>query len=102
MTYMNWNGDISHMPERGFSGSIRMTKRDGKHLDMTFSVKAKGNGKSIDETSDPQTVEVRPNTGNSFFLYDNGVKLGTISPTKIAIRTTTEKGDGFVDIRATR
>lgn len=102
ITYMNWDGDIFHLPERNFSGSIWLGKRDGTHLDMTFSVKAIGKGKRINETSDPQTVEVRPTTGKSFSLYDNGVKLGTISPTAIAIKTATEDGKGLVMIKARR
>ncbi|SOD88761.1 hypothetical protein SAMN06269250_2833 [Spirosoma fluviale] len=102
MTYMNWNGDIARMPEPGFSGSVRMTKRDNTHLDMTFSIKAHGNGKTIDETSDPQTVELRPGHGMSFFLYENRVKLGTISPKAISIKTVTETGAGVVEIKAWR
>ncbi|WP_461149504.1 hypothetical protein [Spirosoma pulveris] len=102
IAYMNWDGDIARMPEPGFSGSIRMTKLDHTHLNMTFSVTAKGNDKIFSETSDPQTLEVRPAIGNSFFLYDNGMKLGTISPTAIAIKTATEDGKGLVIIKARR
>lgn len=102
MTYMNWNGDIAHMPEPGFAGSIRMTKRDNTHLEMIFSVKAHGNDRSIDEASDPQTVEVSPNTGNLFYLYDKGVKLGAISSKAIVIRTVTEDGKGLITIKARR
>jgi hypothetical protein len=102
MTYMNWNSEIVVMPEPGFSGSIRMKKVDFTHLEMIFSVKVKGPKETFSQASDPKQIELKPNSGQWFTLYDGLEKIGTISPTTIVIKTTTETGAGMVDIKARR
>jgi hypothetical protein len=102
MTYMNWDGEVVVMPEPGFSGSIRMKKVDLTHLKMIFSVKVKGPKETFHQTSDPKQVELKPDSSQRFALYDGLEKIGTISPTTIAIKTTTETGAGVADIKARR
>ncbi|GAB2528688.1 hypothetical protein [Spirosoma aerophilum] len=102
MTYMNWDGEVVVMPEPGFSGSIRMQKVDFTHLKMVFSVKVKGPKEVFNQTSDPKQVELKPDSVQRFGLYDGLEKIGTISPTAIAIKTTTETGGGMVEIKARR
>jgi hypothetical protein len=102
MTYMNWDGDVARMPEPGFAGSITLTKADPTHLSMTFTVNVQGEGELVNQSSDPQLIELKPGSGASFSLYDGTVKIGSISPTTVAIKTTTESGDGRVEIRAAR
>jgi hypothetical protein len=102
MTYMDWDGDVARMPEPGFAGSITMTKADFTHLRMVFAVRVEGDGELVSQSSDAQLIELKPSGGTAFFLYDGAVKLGTISPSAIAIKTKTESGDGRVEIRASR
>ncbi|WP_155296195.1 hypothetical protein [Spirosoma rigui] len=102
MTYMNWNGDVARMPEPGFAGSITLTKADYTHLGMVFSIRVRSGSELVSQSSDAQLVELKPAGGASFFLYDGAEKLGSVSPSAIAINTTTETGAGVVTIKASR